>query len=157
LWYKDGTTQESFSDNTQNGYLYEGDVIQGDLWSGGTPTLYDLVYLRDDGTWASVVQTTNSSTKMLGVYVEGTGEMIGAILLEGHLQIEDTNNDVETYVNGVDHGLPIYIRSASTGVMSTTVPTSDYVRIMGHAYYRNTTDTTIWTMRFDPDNTWIKI
>jgi hypothetical protein len=42
--------------------------------------------------------------------------------------------------------------------MSTIAPTTNYVRLLGHAYYNNAgTDTHNWIMKFKPDNTWTKI
>ena len=77
-------------------------------------------------------------------------------VLEGHLQVEDTNNGLAPFVTSLDHGLPIYIKGATTtGQLSTTIPTKDYVRILGYAYHQSTDTPTIWIMRFDPDNTWI--
>ena len=93
---------------------------------------------------------------MLGILLQNKSGK-GFVLLEGHIQVENGSFGNIPYVQNVDHGLPIYIRSGATGGMSTNVPAADYVRILGHAYYNNTSDDTIWIMRFDPDNTWIKI
>jgi hypothetical protein len=74
------------------------------------------------------------------------------------VQVEDTNNGLAPFVESLDHGLPIYIRSATTtGLLSTTVPGSKFIRILGHAYHQSIDTPTIWIMRFDPDNTWIDI
>ena len=103
-------------------------------------------------------QTTASSTKMLGIFVESVGYYTIKILLEGHLQVEDTNNGLAPYVTSLDHGLPIYIKqSTGAGELSTNVPSAKYVRILGYAYHQSTDTPTIWIMRFDPDNTWIDI
>ena len=74
------------------------------------------------------------------------------------MQVEDTNNDLAPFVTSLDHGLPIFIKKNSTnGELSTVVPDTDYVRILGHAYHQSIDTTTIWIMRFDPDNTWIEL
>ena len=159
LWYKDiGIAQENFSYNNDLAptFFYEGDVIEGTFYTGTAPNLYSLVSLRTDGTWEMVSQTTASSSKMLGIYVGSAGYSTIKILLEGHLQVEDTNNGLAPFVTSLDHGLPIYIKGATTtGQLSTTIPTKDYVRILGYAYHQSTDTPTIWIMRFDPDNTWI--
>jgi len=41
--------------------------------------------------------------------------------------------------------------------MSTTAPASGYIRLLGHAYYNNTSNNHQWIMKFKPDNTWTKI
>jgi hypothetical protein len=161
LWYKNlGIAQRNFSNNNTISptFYYEGDVIEGTYYTGATVDLYSLVSLRTDGTWEMVDQTTASSSKMLGIYLETIDAYTCKILLEGHVQVEDTNNDSAPYVTGLDHGLPIYIKqSTSSGELSTGVPGAKYVRILGYAYHQSVDTTTIWIMRFDPDNTWIDI
>ena len=143
--------QESFSMDSSS---YAGDIIEGTLHSA--VNISDLVYLEAaDGKWYQVNQTSTSSTKMLGICV-ARGKA-GSILLEGHVTINDDNTGVGPYVPGVDHGLPIYIESGSLASMSTTPPTSNYIRLLGHAYYNNTSATHQWIMKFRPDNTWTKI
>ena len=157
LWAKNLTQIFNFGDNAVEGYQYEGDVIEGNLDSVTPPTLYDLVYMEIDGLWYIVDQTTDSSTKMLGIYVENTGTNVGWILLEGHCQVEYNDNDNAPYVNGADGlGVPIYIEEGATGLMGTKTPTSGYVRICGHTYW-DTFSNDIAIMRFDPENTWIEI
>jgi hypothetical protein len=159
LWYKDiDIAQRYFSNNNTISptFYYEGDVIEGTYYTGATVDLYSLVSLRTDGTWEMVDQTNVNSTKMLGIYLETISGGTCKILLEGHVQVEDTNNDSAPFVTSLDHGLPIYIKQSTTsGELSTNVPGSKYVRILGHAYHQSIDTTTIWIMRFDPDNTWI--
>lgn len=133
-------------------------MIEATYYTGASVDLYSLVSLRTDGTWEMVSQTTASSTKMLGIYLETIDAYTCKILLEGHLQVEDTNNDLAPFVTALDYGLPIYIKqSTTTGELSTNVPSTKYVRILGYAYHQSVDTTTIWIMRFDPDNTWIDI
>jgi len=160
LWYKNIDAQRLFSYNDilTPTFYYEGDVIEGTYYGGAVPNLYSLISLRTDGTWEMANQTTVSSTKMLGIYLETIDAYTCKILLEGHVQVEDTDNDIAPFVAGLDHGLPIYIlKNSTTGELSTTVPNTGYVRIIGHAYHRSVDTTTIWIMRFDPDNTWVEI
>jgi hypothetical protein len=143
--------QESFSMDSSS---YAGDIIEGQLNSA--VNVSDLVYLESaDGKWYQVNQTSTSSTKMLGICVLKGKE--GFILLEGHVTINDDNTGVGPYVPGVDHGLPIYIEDGGVATMSTTPPTSNYIRLLGHAYYKSTAVAHQWIMKFKPDNTWVKI
>ena len=157
LFEKTLTIQNDFGDFTTNGFLYEGDVIQVDLYAGTPPSLFDVVSLRTDGTWEAADQTTASATKMLGVLVVDTQDGRGYVLLEGSLQVQSTTAGDAPYVNGVDHGLPIYLEDATTtGRMNTTVPTARYVRLLGYAYFQSPSNN-IWLMRFDPDMSWVEI
>jgi hypothetical protein len=94
---------------------------------------------------------------MLGICVIVGKPGNGSVLLEGHVTVNDVDTGVGPYVPGVDHGLPIYIESGSLASMSTIAPTTNYVRLLGHAYYNNAGDTHQWIMKFRPDNTWTKI
>ncbi len=145
--------QESFSANSSS---FAGDIIKVTL--DNSVATSDLVYLESsDGKWYKVNQTNTTSTKMLGVCVVVGKPGNGNVLLEGHVTVNDDNSGVGPYINGVDHGLPIYIKSGSTGTMSTTAPASGYIRLLGHAYYNNTSNNHQWIMKFKPDNTWTKI
>lgn len=144
--------QESFSLDSSS---YAGDMIEGTIHSA--VNVSDLVYLESaDGKWYQADQTSTSSTKMLGICVL-KDKTTGYILLEGHVTVNDDDTGVGPYIPGVDHGLPIYIESGSLASMSTIAPTTNYIRILGHAYYNNTTATHQWIMKFKPDNTWTKI
>jgi hypothetical protein len=144
--------QEGFSSDSSS---YAGDIIEGTIHSA--VNVSDLVYLESaDGKWYQADQTSTSSTKMLGICV--VKDKTGFILLEGHVTINDSDNGVGPYVEGVGHGLPIYMNSGSIAKMSAIPPTTDYIRILGHAYYNNAgKDTHQWIMKFKPDNTWTKI
>ena len=145
--------QESFSTNSSS---FAGNIIEVTL--DNSVATSDLVYLESsDGKWYKVNQTNTTSTKMLGVCVVVSKAGSGNVLLEGHVTVNDNNNGVGPYVDGVDHGLPIYIKSGSTGMMTTTTPASGYIRLLGHAYYNNTSATHQWIMKFKPDNIWTKI
>jgi hypothetical protein len=143
--------QEGFSSDSSS---YAGDIIEGALHSA--VNVSDLVYLESaDGKWYQADQTSTSSTKMLGICV--LKGKIGYILLEGHVTVNDSDTGVGPYVEGVGHGLPIYINSGSIAKMSAIAPLSNYIRILGHAYYNNTISSSQWIMKFKPDNTWTKI
>jgi hypothetical protein len=143
--------QESFSLDSSS---FAGDIIEGTM--DAAVNVSDLVYLEAaDGKWYQADQTSTSSTKMLGICV--SKGKTGFILLEGHVTVNDDNTGIGPYVPGVDHGLPIYIEDGGVAAMSTVAPTTGYVRLLGHAYYQNTSVTNQWIMKFKPDNTWAKI
>lgn len=145
--------QEGFSSDSSS---FAGDIIEANLYT--TVKVSDLVYLEStDGKWYQVNQTTSTSTKMLGICVIVSKPGNGSVLLEGHVTVNDDDTGVGPYVPGVDHGLPIYIESGSLASMSTIAPTSNYIRLLGHAYYQNTANSHQWIMKFKPDNTWAKI
>ena len=114
---------------------------------------YDLVYLGNDGQWYQVDQATDSSTRMLGV-VRNVASQTGSVQIEGDMVISDSPGSYPI-VAGAGYGAPIYIRESNGTMMSTTLPTSGYVRLLGHCYYNE--GGTEWIMRFRPDHTWVQI
>jgi hypothetical protein len=134
---------------------YEGEVIEGAL--DVTVVTHDLVYLDTDGKWYPLTQATNQCTKLLGICVEAPKSFI---LLEGSITVSSNVSITDSpYVQSLQAGLPIYIRDGLGTGMSTASPsnTGQYVRVLGHAYYNNTTYTNYWTMKFRPSNDWITI
>jgi hypothetical protein len=128
---------------------HAGQIIQASV--DVSTVLYNLVYLDTDGVWKPLKNLPTVSTKMLGICVDTAGY----VLIEGDVGVSDDNTK-GAYVIGADHGLPIYI-SGTNGVMTTTVPTSGVVRILGHVYYNSTTDVNWWTMKFRPSTDWYEI
>jgi len=104
------------------------------------------MYLDTDGTWKSLKNLPVVSTKMVGIEVDGN------ILLDGDMTVSD-DGSVGTYVVSSDHGLPVYI-SGTTGRLTTVVPGSDVIRIVGHIYYQDPVNTNVWLMKFRPSNDW---
>ena len=152
----DPGTQESFSDVPTIGrFNYEGEVIVGDL--DGTVNQFDLVYLETDGKWYPVTQGTADCSKLLGICAATAPKP--EIILEGSITVNDGTFTDTPLVQSVNFGLPIYIRETSGFTMSTVVPTTagQYVRILGHAYYQNTSATNYWIMKFRPSNEWIEL
>ena len=151
----DPPTQESFSDVPITAFNYEGEVIAGGL--DGTVNQFDLVYLETDGKWYPVTQGTADCSKLLGICA--TTGVKPEIILEGSITVNDSAFNDSPTVQLIDHGLPIYIRENAGNTMSTNVPTTagQYVRILGHAYYQNTSATNYWIMKFRPSNDWIVI
>ena len=148
-------TQDRFSDVPIVSFNYEGEVIGGEL--DGTVAQFDLVYLETDGKWYTVTQGTTDCSKLLGICaVPGVKAQI---ILEGSITVNDDSIIDTPRVQLIDHGLPIYIRESAGNTMSTTVPTTagQYVRILGHAYYKNTVTSNYWIMKFRPSNEWYVI
>ena len=135
----DAAPQESLSNNLLD---YSGQAIAATIDVTSTPG--DLVYLETDGIWYIVDQSTITSIKLLGINIDGTN-----VLLEGDVILDN--------VQTVDHGLPLYIKESNGRALSTTIPTSGYIRIVGHCYYQNTTTTSQWTVKFRPSNDWYRI
>jgi hypothetical protein len=138
--YTSGQVQRNLSENI----LYSGHTIQGTIDAGVSP--YDIMYLDTDGIWKALKNLPVVSTKMVGIEVDGN------ILIEGDMTVSD-NGSVGTYVVSADHGLPVYL-SGTTGQLTTVVPGSDVIRIVGHIYYQNPVSTNVWLMKFRPSNDW---
>jgi len=115
----------------------------------------DLVFLDTDGIWYQVDQTTNTSTKMLGI-CQGYDPMtyLGIVITNGDIVVSTGGGYPN--VNGANYGLPVYIREGSGTLMSTTIPTTGFVRLLGHCYH-NPGAGTEWIMKFRPSNEWIEL
>jgi hypothetical protein len=124
-------------------------VIQANVTS--SVALYNLVYLDTDGVWKSLKNLSPPATKMLGICVDTAGY----VLIEGDIGVSDDNTK-GAYVIGADYGLPVYM-GATDGIMTTTVPPSGVVRIVGHVYYNSSVDANWWTMKFRPSTDWYEI
>lgn len=139
--YTSGQVQRNLSENI----LYSGHTIQGTIDASVSP--YDIMYLDTDGIWYSLKNLPVVSTKMVGIEVGGN------ILIEGDMTVSD-DGSAGTYVVSADHGLPVYL-SGTTGQLTTVVPGSDVIRIVGHIYYQNPVSTNVWLMKFRPSNDWV--
>jgi hypothetical protein len=114
----------------------------------------DLVFLDTDGIWYQVDQTTVSSTKMLGI-CQGFDPMtnIGTVITEGDIVV--TTGTGYPLVQSANYGLPVYIRESGGTLMSTVIPTTGYVRLLGHCYHN--AGGTEWIMKFRPSHEWIEL
>ncbi len=146
----DATTRDSLVTNVG----YGGFALDEVTFDLGVQD-FDLVFLDTDGTWYQVDQTTVTSTLMLGIcqgYDPGTG--IGTVILEGDIVV--TTGTGYPIVAGADYGLPVYIKESNGTSMSTTIPTTGYVRLLGHCYH-NPGGGTEWIMKFRPSHEWIEL
>ena len=135
------------------GFNSKAGQLLGDSYFDATVSSNELVYLNTDGQWYQVDQTTNTSTKMLGIAIDIFSQT-GSVLIEGDIVVSSGGGYPN--VNGPNYGLPIYIREGGGTLMSTTIPTTGYVRLLGYCYtsYNGGVD---WIMKFRPSNEWYVI
>lgn len=120
---------------------YAGQSLRATIDNNSTAG--ELLYLHTDNIWYTVDQTTNTSTKLLGVNIDGTN-----VLLEGDVVLDN--------IQAPDYGLPLYIRGGGP-TLSTTIPISGYVRVIGHCYHDNVGTPGQWLIKFRPSNDWYEI
>jgi hypothetical protein len=148
--FHDITSQTELVSSVQ----YTGEVINTNVSSSATQ--YNLVALSGS-YWLPVSQTTDTSTKMLGIALNvNTVSNKGAVLLEGDISWDGTDGpSIHPGLTQNDSGKPVYIReNGGDGDMSIVPPSSGYVRIVGHVYYNNGTG---YIFKFKPSNDWYKI
>jgi hypothetical protein len=152
--------QEDFTQNAVGLYgiatNIAGNVIEVDLNIDLAVTASDLTFLDTDGIWKRTNQTTDTSTKLLGICVEPYNK--GAILMEGTITVTTSSGYTDIpLVSGTSfYGMPVYF-TGSTATFTTDKPTSGYVRVAGHMYYNSTTNPDYWIMKFNPSNDWYQI
>lgn len=139
---RNNTIGESLSDTLLN---YSGHSLQAVVT--GSAISGNIVYLDTDGIWKTVNQATVTSTKMLGIKLTNPND----VLLEGDVVLE-----ASSMIKTPAYGAPLYIWEGGT-VLSSDIPTSGYVRILGHCYYQNTGTSTNWIVKFRPSNDWYEI
>jgi len=138
---RNNTEGESLSDTLLN---YSGQAIRTSITRSAIDG--NIVYLETDGVWKTVNQATSTSTKMLGICLTST-----FVLLEGDVVLE-----ASSMIKTPAYGAPLYIWEGGT-ILSSEIPTSGYVRVLGHCYYQNTSTTDNWIVKFRPSNDWFQI
>jgi hypothetical protein len=130
-------------------YTYSGQAIEFSGYIHGSCVVGNLVYLGTDGTWRAVDAASGNSAYLLGIYL-GTN----SVLLEGDVVIDEVQN-----IDSPAPGRPVYfLEGDTTGMMSTTIPTSGIVRVVGHCYWNNVdTQSKNWILKFRPSNDWYEI
>ena len=131
-------TQDLFSNNI---LTYSGQAISATI--DNSSNAGELVYLSGSNIWYPIDQTTDASTNMLGINIDGIN-----VLLEGDIVLDN--------VDGTTFGAPLYIQEGGV-ILSSQIPTSGYVRVLGHLYYQNTTTLTNYIVKFRPSNDWYEI
>jgi hypothetical protein len=119
-------------------------------------TASNTVFLDTDGVWKLADQSTDNTTKLLGICTNGY--VRGAILIDGIVTVTTSSAIIDVpYVRGSNfYGMPVYL-TGSQSSLTTTKPTSGYVRVVGHMYYNSTTNPDYWIMKFNPSNDWYQI
>ena len=153
-------SQENFSitainDNRQNS-AGELITVEGRIDPEAKPG--ELVSLdAEDGIWKLTDQTSVRSSYMLGICIDPYDK--GAIFTEGTITVvTDTGFTDIPFVEGTSfYGKPVYMRPGVPGGLTTTIPTSGYVRVVGHIYYNSEFNNNYWLMKFRPSNDWYVI
>ena len=158
---KSSTTQDAVSLSAVSSDTYLGDIIAGVVGTVTPPVDGELCYLSTTGKWETYQQTTSSGSygQMVGLVfnVDGTGGTC-QVLLEGHVLINGVGTTGEPTIQLPGYGKPVYLRGGTIlGQMSTTIPTSGIVQVVGHCYYQNATNTDYWMMKFKPSPDWVEL
>jgi hypothetical protein len=144
------------------GKAYSGEILIAnrgipgfDIDTNVPPTLGDLLSLDVDGTWRITNQTSNSSTTMLGFYIQDPTTSTEGILIDGCIVLPRST------INTVRFGVPLFI-TGSGPVTYTTDPTTivdpGYIRNIGHLQYSDENNyPNWWVLRFKPSNDWTQI
>jgi hypothetical protein len=154
LVVQDDFTQNSVLDLNANA---AGNIIQAGPNIDLAVTASNPVFLDTDGIWKRSDQTTDATTKLLGICVEPYNK--GYILTEGIITVTTASGypDTMPFVSGSSfYGMPVYL-TGSAAAFTTTKPTSGYVRVVGHIYYNSTSTPDYWIMKFNPSNDWYEI
>jgi len=146
IYHQQNTNNNAEGESLSNTLLnYSGQSIRTSVT--GSAISGSIVYLDTDGMWKTVNQATVTSTKMLGIKLTNPND----VLLEGDVVLE-----ASSMIKTPAYGAPLYIWEGGT-VLSSDIPTSGYVRVLGHCYYRNTSTTDNWIVKFRPSNDWFEI
>lgn len=145
IYHQQNTRNTGEGESLSNTLLnYSGQALNASVT--GSAVTGTILYLDTDGVWKTVNQTTATSTKMLAIIISGD-----TVLLEGDVVL-----DASTMIKTPAYGAPLYIWQGGN-VLSSDIPTSGYVRVLGHCYYQNTGTNTNWIVKFRPSNDWYQI
>ena len=163
-WYNDYVNYSNtylyrfYNQDTQNNFAlsvqYSGETINAAVSSSAVQ--YQLVSLSGS-YWLPTNQTTDTSTKMLGIALNVQDNPTkGIVLLEGDITWDGSDGAyIHPGITSNDKGTPVYIRNtANQGQMSIIPPVSGYVRIVGYVYYE---DSGTYIFKFKPSNDWYKL
>jgi hypothetical protein len=155
---QEDTTQDQFTQNVLGTAVFNaaGSVVEVQTNIDTSVSSSFLVYLDTDGIWKRANQTTDTSTKMLGICIQPYNK--GSVLTEGMVTVTTSSAilNVPLVAGTTFYGMPVYF-TGSSAKLTTNKPTSGYVRVAGHMYYNSTTNSDYWIMRFNPSNDWYKI
>jgi hypothetical protein len=155
--YQSNLYESQYIDSTTRNNVYGFNALAGQVldesYFDATISNDELVYLNTDGLWYQVDQTTDTSTKMLGI-AKNINSQTGSVFIEGDITV--TTGAGYPLVAGANYGLPIYIKEGNGIAMSTTIPTTGYVRLLGYCYHY-IGGSSEWIMKFRPSNEWIEL
>jgi hypothetical protein len=141
-------------------YLPTGEILASVTFDGSVVD-YDLVGMREDGIWYSQdASSANVATKLLGLaFNVANGDNV---LLEGTAVVASSSfGSAFPKVDKLQFGAPVYLNTTSSAgnYMSTTAPSlsGQFVRIIGHVYYRSTNDPDFYLIKFKPSHEWYEI
>jgi hypothetical protein len=150
--------QDDFTQNAIGTSIFNaaGNLIETETNIATNVSSSHIVYLDSDGVWKQTNQTTDTSTKILGICIQPWNK--GLVLLEGIVNVTTSSAilDVPLVAGSTFYGMPVYL-TGSAAKFTTNKPTSGYVRVAGHMYYNSTTNTDYWIMKFNPSNDWYQI
>ena len=150
--------QDDFTQNAIGTSIFNaaGNLIETETNIATNVSSSHIVYLDSDGVWKQTNQTTDTSTKMLGICIQPWNK--GLVLLEGIVNVTTSSAvlDVPLVAGSTFYGMPVYL-TGSAAKFTTNKPTSGYVRVAGHMYYNSTTTPDYWIMKFNPSNDWYQI
>ena len=136
---------------------YSGEYHYG-LTSDATTKDGDLINLYSDNIWYPTDQTSISSSLLLGICTNDAGiPNKTGVLTEGNITVTTASGypGIPFISGSTFYGQPVYM-TGSAGYTADK-PTSGYVRVIGHMYYNNPTNTDFWIMKFRPSNDWYQI
>ena len=157
----DGKYMEEFS-STSAPPQFVGDQFTPKAFGGSaTYTEFDVVYLESDNYWYPVDQFDTTKASRLLAITNRDKE----IVTEGYITVvhmDAAATDAVWISGSLTSGAPVYLQDWKTyngsvvaPYLSTQVPTTGSIRIVGHLFYQNANDNSnYWFMRFRPDHTW---
>jgi len=149
----DGISSISGNLKDWNSNYVSGEIIKNQIL-GDSVSYGQCLVLRTDTEWVKADQTTETkSTGMLGIALQaGSSSDTISILIKGFYETEYIEDPASL------SGSPLYIQESTAGNVSSTIPTTGFVRLIGYQFIdESNNDSGISIVRFDPDNTWVEL
>jgi hypothetical protein len=130
-----------------------GEIIKNQIL-GESVSYGQCLVLMTDTEWFKADQTVeNKSSNMLGIALQaGSSSDTISILIKGFYETEYIEDPATTA------GSPLYIQEGTAGNVSSTIPTTNFVRLIGYQFIDDSNnDNSVSIVRFDPDNTWVEL
>jgi hypothetical protein len=146
-------TDSRISSFIQSNAIFVGETL---FFSNSSVNALNLVYLYSN-EWFTVDQGDNTKATQLLAITDGSN----TYLREGYIVVApagtQTGNQLPIAGTNVKSGMPVYIKEGATTspFLSTDIPTTGIVRILGHLLYEASGP--CYLMHFRPDHTWVEI